>query len=238
MAKGEATPKREVLSRLEKIAEGLREGGYADDAEALARVCRSLRSSIPRDAAIQEVVQRTLAAVVLGEITLDGRLVDALAYIGRQYGAVLAMHPALLIVVALGGQTNPDRQTPERSAILDALLAVLIDDPEPYQESLYTAAVLARESGLDWTADLAVSLLKQIQEQGADTMAEQARAIELRAGEPPKAVSGDDLAWVVKILLTLASLTLVAASAGRIAGSIKDVLAGIDDLLSPLLGDG
>lgn len=238
MKKGDNTPKRELLTRFEAIAGGLRDGGYEQEAEALEGVCASLRASVPKHASIQEVVQRAMAAVVLGEVTLAGRLVDALTYVGRRYGVVLAMHPALLIVAAVGGQGNVDRDDPAKSAVLDSLLATLVEDPEPYQESLYTLAVLARQSGLDNTADYAVDLLNQIHQQGADTMATQAQAIEERALVRPETAPEDDLGWVVKVILTLASIALVAATAAKFAGGIKDIMEGLDEALSTMLGDG
>lgn len=236
MGKG-TSPKREMLLRLSKIAEGLRADGYIDDADALDKVVRSLNTAMGRGASIQEVVLRTMEAIVRGEVTLAGRLVDALAFVGKQYGAVLALHPALLIVAAVGGQDNPDRQDPKRNATLDAVLAALVEDPEPYQESLYTLAVLARTSGLDATAEIATELMEEIHKGGAETMAEQAREIEKRVEARPDVTEEDQLAWVIKLMLTLASIALVAATTTRMVGSIKDVIKDVDGMLSTLLGE-
>lgn len=232
--KAAPTPKREILLRLERIAEGLRDGGYVEEAASLGAVIRSLKTSIGKDASIQEVVLRALGGVIQGEVTLGGRLVDALVFVAKRYGAVLAMHPALLVAVAFGGQENPDRQDPEKSRILDAVLSAIVEEPAPYQESLYTLALFARQSGLDDTADMAVDMLHRIHEGGAETMADQAREIELHSATKPETPADDDLGWVIKTILTLSSLALVAASAAAMAGAVKDALATIDEVLGML----
>lgn len=222
--------KVEMLSRLGKIVEGLRGSGYGDDADTLQGVVTELQRTLRKDATIQDVIIRTLDAVVRNQITLDGRLVDALAFIAKQYGVVLAMHPVLLVIVAMGNSGNPDRSTLERSAYLDAVLATLVEDPAPYQSSLYALATMARNEGLNETADLAVDLLHEIRNKGADTMAKQALEIE-RAYERRPPTQGDELGWVVKILLTLASVAVVVESSRRIVAGFREFLDNIDGYL-------
>lgn len=170
---------------------------------------------------------RALEAVVKHEATLDGRLVDALVSVGRGYGVMLAMHPTLLVAAALGGQANPDRSDPRKSAMLDSLLAALIEDPAPYQETLYSAAVLARGMGLDATADAAVKLLEQV---GRMETSAQGPAMET-ALRPSGPIEDDNFSWVVKAVLTLTTITLIAASAVKISGAVGEFIAALDDLL-------
>jgi hypothetical protein len=231
------TPKREMLARLGKIVEGLRDRGYAEDAERLASVCAALKQRISKDATIQEVNVRTLGECVRREITLDGRLVDVLGYLAKTHGISLAMHPVLLLIVALGGRDNPDRADPEYSERLDALLSTMLEERIEYQRALYTIATLARQHGLDSTADMAVELLEEIHERGASSMETQASTIEeTRLTEAPDA-GGDDLAWVIKLMLTLASLTMVAAVAVRLAGSVNDLIGALDSVVGLSGGD-
>lgn len=206
--------------------DGLRDHGGVD-VEPLVAAIRAVRSRVPRTATIQEVVLRALESVVKHEATLDGRLVDALVSVGRGYGVMLAMHPTLLVAAALGGQANPDRSDPRKSAMLDSLLAALIEDPAPYQETLYSAAVLARGMGLDATADAAVKLLEQV---GRMEASAQGPAMET-ALRPSGPIEDDNFSWVVKAVLTLTTITLIAASAVKISGAVGEFIAALDDLL-------
>lgn len=225
------TAKLQMLARLVRVIEGLRERGYTDEADALESVKRKLLARIPKEATLQEVVVRTLHAVVEHDVTLDGRLIDVLAYLAKEHGVALSMHPVLLLTVALGGQGNPDREDPEKSAKLDALLSVMLGEAETYQGALYTIAVLARQHGLNETADAAVELLEEIRDKDAATQQAQAQAIEAAQLMRPEVSKDDDLGWVIKLMLTLASIAAVAAIATKLTGGLQDLIDGIDEVL-------
>lgn len=223
-----------MISRLLRAAEGLAES-YPDATDALYRVVDRLKR-VSRDATMAEVVVRTLYLVIELDVTLDGRLVDVLAHLGHQYGITLAMHPILLVVVTLGSHDNPDRATAEGSGKLDALLSVVLEDRRmSYQAALNTIAILARKQGLDATADMAVDLMRDI---AHHDLREQAQIIEqTRLAERPTVEEGDNLGWVVKLMLTLATVTTVMAVAGRLAGSLADLVGSLDGILGMLDGD-
>lgn len=227
------TPKREMIARLQKIVEGLSaDPRYADDAVELSGVINRLKR-ISKDATIGEVVVRTLAAVVHHDVTLGGRLVDVLTHLAVQHGVALSMHPLLLIIAALGGRDNPDRATPGGSQRLDALLSVLLEQETGYKEALYTVATLARQYKLDATSDMAIKLLEDLKDKS--TIEQQAQAIEeTRVSVRPAMEPNDDLGWVIKIMLTLASIAAVVAVASRISGTLQEFLDGLDGVLEGL----
>jgi hypothetical protein len=233
----EVSPKKEMIARLLRIVEVLEEDPrYREDAKQLAGVIRSLKQ-LGKDATIHEVVIKTFATVVRHDVTLGGRLVDVLGHLAVQYGVPLSMHPLLLIVAALGGRDNPDRQLEGGSVRLDALLGIILDEPAEYQHALYTIATLARQYGLDATADMAVELLEELNEHGANTAAEQAKVIqETKLVPRPTPEPNDDLGWVIKLMLTLGSLAALIAVAGKLTGGLRDLIDGLDGILDVVGG--
>lgn len=228
-----------MLLRLAKIVEGLRERGYGEDANRLESVRVGIKQTTPRDATIQEVLVRTIGGVVREEVTLDGRLVDVLAFLAKTHGISLAMHPLLLVIVALAGRDNPDRAAdPEASERLDALMSVMLEERLDYQQALYTVANLARLHGLDATADMAVELMKDIHANGATTATQQATVIEeTRLAQRTAVSEDDDLGWVIKLMLTMASLVAVAAVAAKLSGSLKDLIGALDSVVNLIGGE-
>jgi hypothetical protein len=232
----EVSPKKEMIARLARIVEGLElDPRYHEAAEDLGKVIRALKK-VPTGATIQEVVVRTLTLVVHNDVTLGGRLVDVLGHLAVQYNVPLTMHPLLLIVAALGGRDNPDRTLEGGNDRLDALLSVMLEEPGSYQSALYTLATLARQYGLDATADMAVELLEEIKSNGADgaaaTQQQQAEIIQQTKLAPrPTTDAGDDLGWVIKLMLTLGSLVALMAVAAKLTGGLKDLIEGLDSIL-------
>lgn len=215
------TAKQEMLARLGRIAEGLRERGHGEPAEALDAVCRSLKATVPRHATIQEVIVRTLATVIREGVTLEGRLVDALGHLAVVYSVPMSMHPVLMLVTALGSRHNPDRDTEQGNGTLDAILGSMLEMTTDYQSALYAIATFARNHGLDATADQAVELLHELAPQGQAAQAEKLQEILVRK---PDLDPTDDFSWVIKLLLTLATITALSAVAGHLAGPLRDLL--------------
>lgn len=224
------SPKKELIARFSRVSEGLRLRGYAEQADALDGVIRSLRVSVPREATVQEVVVRALSATLRQSVTLDGRLVDVLGHLAVSYSVPMYLHPALLVAATLGGYDNPDRGEYQRSATLDALLSTIVEVGGNYQEALYSAAALARAHGLTATADRAAALLYEL---GTSQSAqEQAERLQNTVLAPrPRTHEGDDLNWVIKLLLTMAAVGSVLAIAGWISAPLGELLGQLDDLL-------
>lgn len=231
------TPKQQMVARLLRVAEGLADSHPEASASLLQVVARLKR--IGKDATMPEVVTRTLALVVENDVTLDGRFVDVLGHLCVQYGVPLAMHPILLIVVLLGGRRNPDRETEHGSQQLDVLLSVLLEDTNvSYAQALNTVAILARKQGLSATADMAVDLMRKHAAHQTPMAAQQAAVAESAdLVERPSPEPGDDLGWVIKLMLTLASVATVIAVAGKLAGSLGELVAQLDSILGVLDGD-
>lgn len=224
------TPKQEILSKLTEIVTGLINAGHSVDAADLKKAISSLRHALPADAPVQEVLVRTLSTIMRYQVSLDGRLVDVISYLMRTSGVSFEAHPELKIAAVLGSQKNPDRDNAgERSASLDALLAVLVEEKLPYQESLYALASLARQQGLDETADKALELLRE--SSGGPPGDPSQTQISVARPVPQE---GDELGWVVSLMLTLAGIAALATAAVKVSGQIKEILGAIDDITSLL----
>lgn len=228
------TPKQEILSKLMEIVTGLINAGHGVDAADLKKAISSLRHALPADAPVQEVLVRTLSTIMRHQISLDGRLVDVISYLMRTSGVSFEAHPELKIAAVLGSQRNPDRDNAgDRSAALDALLAVVVEERLPYQESLYALASLARQQGLDETADKALALLRESSMGASGTSPADPNQTQISIARPVPQ-EGDDLGWVVSLMLTLASVAALATAAVKVSGQIKEILGAIDDITSLL----
>lgn len=215
-----------MLLRLLHIADGLRARGLADDADALGQVIAQLKARTPRTASLQEILLRTLTAVVRHSVTIDGRLIDVLGHLAVVHALPLGMHPAVLIAIRLGSRSNPDRE--HHGAVLDSLLSVLVETQTEYKTALYTAATLARQYGLIATSEAAVELLHQLEHD--ETQQEQAERITALIKRPDTA-HDDDLGWITKLLLTMATIAAVGALASKLLGGFDELMAGIDIVL-------
>lgn len=229
------TAKHNFVLRLTTIVDNLeRQEFYRREAQALRGVLRAVKH-VSRDATMQELVTRTLATVVDRDATLDGRMVDTLAHLAVKYKVPLEMHPGLLLVASFGGQDNPDRADPTKSRTLDALLSTVLEERANYQRGLYVIATLARQHGLDATADRALALLAKASAPAPTESPAQAQAqvVTTALAVPPPVPQGDELGWVVKLMLTLGTVAAMAAMFDRLAGGSKftDLLETVESVL-------
>lgn len=235
-AKHDASPKGEMLRRLQYLVKELAKAGQHEASQDLSRSVRSLHHTLSREAGVQEVVAKTLMTVLRHEVTLDGKLISTLGHLAHEVGIRLVENPAMLIAVAISTHDNPDRQvSEEQSRRVDKVAAVLLDEYKdaPYEEVVEAARWMAEITDLPATEAELTDMQREIHEaeaQGQRSQRVQEQAIQIEETTRCKPPEDDpDYGWAIKALLTFLALVAVA---GAVIEAIENPMGAVRRLWS------